>query len=167
MENLYLTRKGLKNLDDKLIVHEEKTRELLRQLGETCVDDPDLPENLLSKEIRTKFQGELPAEKRRLLGMKAAAIMVEGSEEFLTKPQDVVWIGSEVSYCNINNRTDIETLIILGALESDVMNSVISYEAPIAKAMMNKKAGDVFNLNNDTDESFEIISVKRVLAAEE
>lgn len=167
MENLYFTRNGLKNLEDRLIDHEEKTRELLRQLGEACADDPDLPENLLSKEIRTKFQGEIPAEKRKLVGMRAAAIMVEGSEEFLTKPHDVVWIGSEVTYCNVNDRADTDTLTILGALESDLPNNIISYEAPIAKAMMNKRAGDVFRLNNNTNESFEIISVKRILAAEE
>jgi transcription elongation GreA/GreB family factor len=163
VEGVYFTRGGMRKLDDRLDAHDEEVRSLLKQLGEACADDPDLPENSLSKEIRAKFHGEMPAEKQRLLGMKVAAVIVENSREFMEKPEDTIWIGSEVAYCNIKDKTDVTTLTILGALESDISKNIISYNAPIAAAMMNKKVGETFGLSGST---FEIISVRRVLDKE-
>ncbi len=167
MSELYFTRNGIRNLEDEISAHDEKVRDLLKQLGEACADDPDLPENYLSKEIRGRFHQEIPAEKQRLLGMRAAAVIVENSEEFLTKPKDIVWIGSEVKYCAVDDKGDVSTFTIMGALESDIPNSVISYEAPLAAAMIGKKAGDTFKIDNGRDKFFEIISVRRVLDEEQ
>jgi len=167
MNKLYLTKNGFKNLDKAFEDHEEKVKSLLERLGQACADDPDLPENLESKEIRAKFQGEIPAEKQRLLGIQAMAVLVENSDEFINNPNDTVWIGSEVQYCRQDRPDNKFILTIMGALESDVDNDVISYEAPIAQAMMGKKAGDTFHLENNRDLVFEIISVRKILDSNE
>lgn len=164
-DKVYLTEIGFKNLEKAFDEHEEKVRRLLKRLGQACADDPDLPENLESKEIRAKFQGEIPAEKQRLLGIQAAAVLVENSYEFLNTPEDTIWIGSEVQYRRDDNPDRVFTSVIMGALESDVDNDKISYEAPIAQAMIGKRVGDTFNLENGKKSAFEIISVKRVLGA--
>ncbi|MEI7689369.1 MAG: GreA/GreB family elongation factor [Candidatus Saccharibacteria bacterium] len=163
MEGVYFTKKGLEKLETSIDNHDKKVKDLRRELGEACADDPDLPENIIAKEIRARFHQELPAERQRLIGMRASAILVENSEEFITKSKEVVWIGSKVTYQNINDASDVDTLTILGALESDYDNDVISYDAPIAIAMINKTIGDEFTIGNGNTDVFKIIAIERVL----
>jgi len=167
MKTIYLTANGEKILDNKIIDHEQKTKDLVRQLGETCKDDPDLPENVLFKEIQLKLYREIPAEKSRLLGMKAAAIIVENTQEFQEKPNDEAWIGSKVTFCNTNDPDYIQTITILGALESDYKNGIISYDAPMARAMIGKKTGDTFNINIEQLQTYQILAVKQTLGQTE
>lgn len=88
-------------------------------------------------------------DKQRLLAtrMQELAQMISESEiiENLDLPPDQVTVGKKVHLRNLDkDRLDIYT--ILGAVESDVDNDIISYETPIASQLMMKKVGDVVDV---------------------
>jgi len=119
-------------------------------------------QNLLKGEIAQKIgvaraHGDLKEnaeyhamkDKQRLLAtrMHQLAQMISESEiiENLDLASDQVTVGKKVHLKNLDkNRVDVYT--ILGPIESDVDNDIISYETPIARQLMMKKVGDVVNV---------------------
>lgn len=67
--------------------------------------------------------------------------------DFNTTPTDRVGIGSIVSLKNENG--EIHVCTILGAWDSDTSKKIYSYQTPLAKALMDKKAGDLVETNID------------------
>jgi transcription elongation factor GreA len=57
-------------------------------------------------------------------------------------PDGVVTLGKVVTICETISKHE-EKYIILGDGETDLENGIISYQSPLAKSLMNHKAGDV------------------------
>ncbi len=67
--------------------------------------------------------------------------------DFNTTPTDKVGIGSIVTLKDESGALHVCT--ILGAWDSDTEKKVYSYQTPLAKALMDKKAGDLVETNID------------------
>ncbi len=67
--------------------------------------------------------------------------------DFNTAPTDKVGIGSIVSLRDESGALHVCT--ILGAWDSDTEKKIYSYQTPLAKALMDKKAGDMVETNID------------------
>ena len=88
-------------------------------------------------------------DKQRLLAtrMQQLAQMISNSEiiENLDLPTDQVTVGKKIHIKNLDkDRVDVYT--ILGPVESDVDNDIISYETPIARQLMMKKVGETVDV---------------------
>ena len=60
-------------------------------------------------------------------------------------PTDYVGLGSVVTMTNTENDDEWE-LLIVGSVEADPDNELISDESPIGEALMNKRVGDVVTI---------------------
>jgi len=94
--------------------------------------------------------------KLQLLNSRIAeARLVDPSEQ----PQDEITFGATVTLKN-EKSGKIQTFQIVGVDEADIAKGKISFISPLARAMINKKAGDRISLNRDKDEiTFEIMAL--------
>ena len=75
---------------------------------------------------------------------------------------DKVVFGSTVSLCNLDDNSEI-TYKIVGEDESNIESGLLSYKAPLAKAIMGKNINDLIEFNMmDTQKNFEIIKIQYV-----
>ena len=75
---------------------------------------------------------------------------------------DKVVFGSTVSLCNLDDNSEI-TYKIVGEDESNIESGLLSYKAPLAKAIMGKNINDLIEFNMmDTQKIFEIIKIEYV-----
>jgi len=75
---------------------------------------------------------------------------------------DKVVFGSTVSLCNLDDNSEI-TYKIVGEDESNIESGLLSYKAPLAKAIMGKNINDLIEFNMmDTQKNFEIIKIEYV-----
>lgn len=85
----------------------------------------------------------------------AEARLVDPSEQ----PQDEITFGAIVTLKN-EKSGKIQTFQIVGIDEADIAKGKISFISPLARAMINKKAGDRIILKRDKDEiTFEIMAL--------
>ena len=73
--------------------------------------------------------------------------MLENYEIIEKKSNDVVGLGSTVNIKYIDDDEEDEYKIV-GSQEADPFMSKISNESPIAKAILNKKVGDVVEVES-------------------
>jgi len=94
--------------------------------------------------------------KLQLLNSRIAeARLVDPSEQ----PQDEITFGATVTLKN-EKSGKIQTFQIVGVDEADIAKGKISFISPLARAMINKKAGDRISLKRDRDEiTFEIMAL--------
>ncbi len=100
----------------------------------------DLSENAEYDEAKNE-QGILEAQIAELENILANAIVVEDDDISITE----VGVGSIIKLRDLEI-DEIEQLQIVGSTESDPDNNKISDESPIGKAAINKKVGDVFEV---------------------
>ena len=75
---------------------------------------------------------------------------------------DKVVFGSTVSLCNLDDNSEI-TYKIVGEDESNIESGLLSYKAPLAKAIMGKNINDLIEFKMmDTQKNFEIIKIEYV-----
>jgi transcription elongation GreA/GreB family factor len=78
---------------------------------------------------------------------EAQIVRARGSD--LSNPRtDVVSIGTQVRVTDLNSKAS-EQYVILGAWDSDPEKNVISYLAPVAQGLLNKKVGDEAELDTE------------------
>lgn len=156
-EQLFVTHAGEKKLNQKIKLLEEKRIEQTRIIGEAAAQDTDLPENTLFKQAREIVMFQIPQERKVLLEKLSRIVIISAdSELLLERPEDEVWIGSIVV---IDAFGDEETWTIVGHDEGDPDNYSVSYNAPMAAAMLGKKAGEICRVNDRF--TFTIKSVSR------
>ncbi len=140
-KKIYLTEEGYrdlkKELDELINVKRPENIQAIKEaraLG-------DLSENAdydAAKNDQAEIEGRI----------KRIEKMLENVEIIEKKSSDVVALGSTVSikYCDDEDETD--EYEIVGSQEADPFVSKISNESPIAKAIMNKKVGDVVEVES-------------------
>jgi len=75
---------------------------------------------------------------------------------------DKVVFGCTVSLCNLDDNSEI-TYKIVGEDESDIESGLLSYNAPLAKAIMSKNINDFVEFKiMDIQKTFEIIKIQYV-----
>ena len=71
-----------------------------------------------------------------------------------------VAFGATVELLNLDTDDEV-TYQIVGSEEADVENGLISYDAPLARAMMGKEEGDEMNVKTPKGErKFEVLSIE-------
>ena len=135
-----LTKEGLKELQDELneLINVKRPANLkaikeARALG-------DLSENAdydAAKNDQAELEGRI----------KKIEKMLENYEIIEKKSNDIVGLGSTVNIKYIDDDEEDEYKIV-GSQEADPFMSKISNESPIAKALLNRKVGDVVEVES-------------------
>lgn len=148
-----LTEEGLKELQDELdeLINVKRPANLkaikeARALG-------DLSENAdydAAKNDQAELEGRI----------KKIEKMLENYEIIEKKSNDKVGLGSTVNIKYIDDNEEDEYKIV-GSQEADPFMSKISNESPIAKAILNKKVGDIVEVESPNGSyKIEITSIK-------
>ena len=139
-KKIYLTEEGLKELKEELneLINVKRPENIqaikeARALG-------DLSENAdydAAKNDQAEIEGRI----------KRIEKMLENVEIIEKVNTDVVSLGTTVSikYCDDDEEDEYQ---IVGSQEADPFMSKISNESPIAKAIMNKKVGDIVEVES-------------------
>ena len=139
-KELYLTQEGLdelkKELDELKLV---KRPEVISALKDARAQG-DLSENAEYDAARTE---QAIVEAR----IKDLEVMVENAVVITKADTDKVAIGAKVTIEYVDDN-DTEEYSIVGSQEADPFANKISNESPIAKAIMNKKVGDVVTVES-------------------
>ena len=148
-----LTKEGLKELQDELneLINVKRPANLkaikeARALG-------DLSENAdydAAKNDQAELEGRI----------KKIEKMLENYEIIEKSSNDVVGLGSTVNIKYIDDDEEDEYEIV-GSQEADPFMSKISNESPIAKALLNRKVGDIVEVESPTGSyKIEITEIK-------
>ena len=148
-----LTAEGLKELQAELddLINNQRP-ENLRAIKEARALG-DLSENAdydAAKNDQARLEGRI----------KRLEKILENYELIESKESDKVGLGStvEIKYVDDNEEDEYK---IVGSQEADPFSSKISNESPIAKALLNKKVGDVVEVESPTGSyKIEITGIK-------
>ena len=139
-KELYLTQEGLdeikKELDELKLV---KRPEVISALKDARAQG-DLSENAEYDAARTE---QAIVEAR----IKDLEVMIENAVVITKSDSDKVSIGGKVTIQYIDDDDTVEYSIV-GSQEADPFENKISNESPIAKAILNKKAGDIVTVES-------------------
>ena len=134
-----LTERGFEKLNNELeFLRNEKRQEIAQKLHEVA-DDNDLAENdgfLLIKEEQAIIEGRI-VELERLLSR--VEIITPGCD------RGKVRLGSTVTV--EGNSMSSETYTIVGTVEANSRNWMISDESPLGRSLLKHKVGDVVEVN--------------------
>ena len=87
--------------------------------------------------------------------------MLENVEIIEKGDSSVVSLGTTVSIKYVDDEDETDEYQIVGSQEADPFMSKISNESPIAKAIMNKKVGDIVEVESPNGVyKIEIIDIK-------
>lgn len=145
---IYLTKEGLEELKKELdeLVNVKRPANIIsikdaRALG-------DLSENAdydAARNEQAYIEGRI----------KKLEQMIDNAEVIAEISTDKVSLGSTVAIRYVDDETDIDEYKIVGSQEADPFSSRISNESPIAKALLNRKVGDVVTVDSPNG-SYEI-----------
>ena len=154
-KELFLTSEGYLELETELnYLKTDKRKEVLSSLKEARALG-DLSENAEYDSAREE-QGKLEARIKEVeYILEHATIIDDGGSD-----KDVVNIGCTVTL-QYEGDDEVEEYRIVGSQEADPFMSKISNESPIAKAIMNKKVGDIVEVESPNGiYKIEIIDIK-------
>lgn len=134
-----LTERGFEKLNNELaVLRNEKRQEIVQKLREVA-DDNDLAEDdvfLLIKDEQAILEGRI-IELERLLNR--VEIITPGCD------RGKVQLGSTVTIQG--NSMSSETYTIVGTVEANSRNWMISDESPLGRSLLEHKVGDVVEVN--------------------
>lgn len=138
---IYLTKTGLEELKVELddLINVKRPANIIaikeaRALG-------DLSENADYDAARDE-QAQIEGRIQKLEKMIENAVIIEETSK------DQVGIGSTVQIKYMDEEDEIDEYKIVGSQEADPFMSKISNESPIAKALLNKKVGDIVTVES-------------------
>ena len=136
-ENMVLTRKGYEELEQKLEYLKNVRRKEVAEQIKVARSYGDLSENAEYDEARNEqslLEGQIQTIENQL---KLAVVVEEDEMNF-----DKVSIGAQVKVLDMEFDEE-DTYKILGTVEADPMNNIISNESPMGKALIGAGVGDV------------------------
>lgn len=153
-KKIYLTQQGFEELKKELdnlinVKHPANIQAIkeARALG-------DLSENAdydAAKNDQAEIEGRI----------KKIEKMLENVEIIEKGDSSVVSLGTTVSIKYVDDEDETDEYQIVGSQEADPFMSKISNESPIAKAIMNKKVGDIVEVESPNGVyKIEIIDIK-------
>lgn len=159
----FLTREGLAELQAELREIKEVLLPQTLEVIEAARAQGDLRENA-DYEIARARKEDL---ERRLIEIEdilADYELIEDESASVASGTDRVRVGSTVvvQYTHDNSRFEVQ---IVGASEADALNSRISNESPLAKAVLGKRPGETVKVNirlNDVNKTRVVREVKIV-----
>lgn len=154
MDSFPITRKGKEKLEEELKKLKREDRPQVIQEIATARAHGDLSENAeydAAKEKQSFIEGRISEIEDKL----ARAQVIDPSEI----KSDTVKFGATVELLDLNT-DEKKRYQIVGSEESDVKAGLLSIETPIAKALLNKKVGDVVTIRVPKGElELEVLSI--------
>jgi transcription elongation factor GreA len=136
MTEYYFTEKGYQKLKDDIDELEKFIkRDIAKEIG-AAREHGDLKENAeyhAAKEKQANHMAKLGQLQERFAGAR-----IVRKEEL---PPDIVTLGKRVKIKDIESG-DLKVYTILGEGETDIEKGIISYQSPMAKALLSHKRGD-------------------------
>ena len=153
-KKIYLTQEGFEELKSELNVLINEKRPANIQAIKEARALGDLSENAdydAAKNDQAEIEGRI----------KKIEKMLENVEIIEKVSSDVVELGTTVSIRYVDDEDETDEYKIVGSQEADPFMSKISNESPIAKAIMNKKVGDIVDVESPNGVyQIEIIDIK-------
>lgn len=139
-KEIYLTADGLEKIKQELeYLKMEKRPEVIQSLKEARALG-DLSENAEYDAARAA-QAEVENKITEL------EVMIENAVVITENNTDKVSIGHKVTIKYVDDN-ETEEYTIVGSKEADPFNNKISNESPIAKALLNKKVGEIVSVDS-------------------
>ncbi|BER92617.1 MAG: transcription elongation factor GreA [Candidatus Atribacteria bacterium] len=135
-----LTRKGYEKLEEELKFLKSVKRKEVAEKIQHALSFGDLSENAEYEEAKNEqafIEGRILALEEKL----QRAIIVEDTEEDVEK----VHLGVRVFLKNLNRGTETDYTIV-DSVEANPSEKKISFESPLAQALLGKKRGDIVEL---------------------
>jgi transcription elongation factor GreA len=148
-ENEEKTPISIRGLIVTSAMYEEKQRQLTHIMEvEVPANSKEIENALLQGDLRENAEYKAAKEKQDMLNSTVAKLKEEIEQAQLFDPATIntakVSFGTKVTLKNNGSRKH-EEYTILGPWESNPENGIISYLAPLGKAMLNKGIGDKFD----------------------
>ncbi|ATZ18880.1 transcription elongation factor GreA [Williamsoniiplasma somnilux] len=140
-EKIILTKQGLEEKKAELKNLIEVVRpQVIEELVEAR-NQGDLSENADYDAARNR-QAELEAKIQEIEAMISKAEIIDGKSK-----NGEIKIGSTIEYIE-GKKTTIKTIKIVGAVEANPFDGLVSNESPIAKAILGHFAGETLEIRN-------------------
>jgi transcription elongation factor GreA len=154
----YLTPAGKVALEKRIVEKQAELDSAMGGIGESTQGGGETWHDNASYDYYTAEVRRLAGELERLKDIARFSVLVDSIE----RNQDIVGLGSIVELKEPGIEESAFTVQILGKGEGSPHTGQISYESPVARAIMGKKVGDVVTVKGDGIESFkiEVVSVK-------
>lgn len=153
-EKVYLTDEGFLELEQELNELKNVKRPAVIKALKEARALGDLSENAdydAAKNDQAEIEGRI----------KKIEKMLENVEIIEKGNADVVGLGTTVSIRYVDDEDETDEYKIVGSQEADPFMSKISNESPIAKAIMNKRIGDIVDVESPNGVyQIEIIDIK-------
>jgi transcription elongation factor GreA len=139
----FLTREGMKKLEDELEYLRTVRRHEVAQRLHEAMEGGDIQENAEYEDARN----ERAFVEGRILTLEtilSKAVLIEEGNS----PTDHVGIGSRVTVIEVNGDESVpEYYHIVGSAEADPVEGRISNESPLGRRLMGKRVGDIVAVN--------------------
>ena len=155
MPQYYFTEKGHRKLKDEIEKLEKFIKKDIAAEIAAAREHGDLKEN--AEYAAAKEKQAMTAAKLQQMQERYKNATIVRREDL---PEDTVTLGKRVKIKDKDSGDERE-YTILGDGETDIDNGIISYETPIARALINKRQGDVVDVNLPRGlKRFEILDIK-------
>ena len=158
MERFVMTINGQLSLREELRTLKSEDRPTIIKAIATAREFGDLKENAeyhAAKEKQSFIEGRIKNIESKLSNAQVIDITT-------LNITDRVVFGSTVCLLNLNDKSKV-TYKIVGEDESNIEKGLLSYKAPLAKAMIGKNINDFIEFNmQDFKKNFEIIKIEYI-----
>ena len=158
MERFVMTINGQLSLREELRTLKSEDRPTIIKAIATAREFGDLKENAeyhAAKEKQSFIEGRIKNIESKLSNAQVIDVTT------LNITHKVVF-GSTVTLLNLDDKSKV-TYKIVGEDESNIEKGLLSYKAPLAKAMMGKNINDFIEFNmQDLKKNFEIIKIEYI-----
>lgn len=153
----YVTREGLKKLEEELeYLRTVKRAEIAQRLHE-AMEEGDIDENAEYDDAKNQ-QAFVEGRILMLETMIRNAVIIDESAG--KKQRSEVTLGSVVTVKQIGDNGNTEKYSLVGSAEADPRQGRISNESPLGKALLGKRVGDEVTINAPAGKlTFKIISI--------
>lgn len=156
MEKEYISRKGHEELYQEYLEIDKQIHDTMKKMGESAKRDNDLRENPEYIELRVQAMYTLPKQKQNILTRYQNAIIIEETEEYKNFDGNTVIMGTKVKLMIDGEEEEYK---ILGNKEGNLNLSILSCEAPIVKALIQKHLKETVEFNGM---EISILSIEKI-----
>jgi transcription elongation factor GreA len=154
-EQTFLTREGLKKLEEELNYLRTVRRAQVAERLHNAQEDGELIENAEYEDAKNE-QAFLEGKILTLESMLSSAVIIENDG-----PQGVVNLGSQVTVKESGGGNKPEVYQLVGAAEANPKDGRISNESPLRRALLGRKVGDDVKVNAPSGTlSFRVVAIE-------
>jgi transcription elongation factor GreA len=153
----YVTREGLKKLEDELeYLRTTKRAEIAQRLHE-AMEEGDVDENAEYDDAKNQ-QAFVEG---RILTLETMIRNAQIIDESSKKHRNEVTLGSVVTIKEVGDGSQAEEYRLVGSAEADARLGRISNESPLGKALLGKRVGDEVTISAPAGKlTFKIVAIK-------